>query len=247
MKREDARVHFTRRVKKYDHSSNWVRDRRLIQQIFDLANPKTESHVLDLATGTCLIASAFYKKVEKVTGIDICPEMTRNALTCMDSFVQAPAEKLPFKARSFDICVCRQGLQFMQLDKALEQIYRVLKPEGTVVFCHLTAYGEDDKETTFHIQQLRNPARKNFFTPADIHELLKKHQFIHVEEIEYITRESVNRWIHHGAIEPARMKSIIDAYRHAPDGFKRIHKVIFENGDIYDNMMMLLVKAGKEQ
>ena len=102
---------------------------------------------------------------------------------------------MPFADNSFDAIVCRQGLQFAELDKAIPEIHRVLKPGGTVVLCHLTAYNETDRDLTFAIQKLRNPARRNYLMPNDISTALKSQGFDQVEDIEYITEESVNKWI----------------------------------------------------
>ena len=68
--------------------------------------------MLDIATGTGLIAREFYGKVQKVTGLDISPEMAKHATGCMDEIVFAPYEQMPFGDNSFDAVVCRQGLQF---------------------------------------------------------------------------------------------------------------------------------------
>jgi len=105
-----------------------------------------------------------------VVGIDICRQMAQQARNYADGIVLSAAEKLPFKDNYFDICLCRQGLQFMEVNKVLFEIRRVLKPHGRIVLCHLTAYGKQDRQTTFLIQGLRNPARKNFFLPEDFFE-----------------------------------------------------------------------------
>jgi len=126
---ENAEIHFKNRAAKYNQSSNWVEDQLLIRKIFELSGAGKNSLVLDIATGTGLIAKEFYGKVKKVTGLDISPEMAKHAEGCMDEIVFAPVEQLPFPDNSFDAIVCRQGLQFAELDKAIPEIYRVLKPE----------------------------------------------------------------------------------------------------------------------
>ena len=210
---ENANIHFKNRAEKYNHSSNWVEDRQLIRRIFELSGSGKDSLVLDIATGTGLIAREFYGKVKKVTGLDISPEMAKHAEGCMDEIVFAPVEQLPFADNSFDAVVCRQGLQFAELDRAIPESYRVLKPGGTVVLCHLTAYNETDRELAFAIQKLRNPARRNYLLPADISASLETAGFSEVDNIEYLTDESVNKWIDNGAIPQANMDAIRALYR----------------------------------
>ena len=240
-----VKQHFIKRALNYNVSSSWVDDPELIRKIKDLARSKPKEYVLDIATVTGKIARVFCGHAHYVVGLDICREMILQARECADEFVLALAEKLPFRDRAFDVCVCRQGLQFMDLDAVISEICRILKPGGRVVLCHLTAYCEEDKEETFLIQKLRNPARKNFFMPEDIPGLLKQKAFMAVEHFVYITRESVNQWIDNHAIDAQRRRQIFDVYRNSSDSFKRIHDIEFRNGDIFDSMQMLIVKARK--
>ncbi len=242
---ENTTKHFIKRAGQYNHSSSWVENLNLIAKIRELAAVGPHGCVLDIAIGTGKVARAFYGRVRCVVGVDICPDMVRQAGGCADKIILSPAEHLPFRDCAFDACVCRQGLQFMKLEQVIPEVYRVLKSGGHAVFCHLTAYGPEDREETFLIQKLRNPARENFFLPGDIPAYMRRNAFINIEVTEYITRESVNQWINHGAIAEYDKIKIRKAYHQASDVFKRIHNVQFINGDIFDSMRMILVKATK--
>jgi len=242
---ENAAQHFIKRAKKYNSSSSWVGDTVLIGKIRDLAGYGPQAYILDIAIGTGKIAQAFRGHVKCVVGVDICTEMVQQAKECADKIVLTLAENLPFQNNTFDTCVCRQGLQFMQLNAVLSEIRRILKPGGLVVLCHLAAYGKEDKDETFLIQKLRNPARKNFFLPEDVPNLLKKKAFTKIELFEYITRESVSQWIDNGAIDENAQEKIREAYRKSSHAFKKIHNIQFKNGDILDSMKMVIVRARK--
>ena len=239
-------MHFAKRAGKYNHSSSWVDDGQLIERIYSLASVSPEAVILDIATGTGKIAQAFYSQVKKVVGMDICPSMCSQALSFLDDMVLTPAEKLSFKDGVFDACVCRQGLQFMELNCAISEISRVLKPGGRLVLCHLTAYGQIDKDEAFAIQRLRNPARKNFFLPEDLPRLLSEYGFAQIEAFEYLSVESVNRWIDNGALSDQTQEKIRQLYKGSSQGFRKAHNLKFESDDITDTMKMLLVKAVKK-
>jgi len=240
---ESAGKHFTKRARKYNHSSNWVDDTVLIGKMRDLAGAGPKAHVLDIAIGTGKVAEVFHGQVKYVVGLDICKEMVIQAKACADRIVLASAENLPFKNNIFDVCVCRQGLQFMDLDDVFSQIRRVLKPGGRVVLCHLTAHSTSDKDEAFFIQKLRNPARKNFFLPDDFLRLLQNKGFTDLESLEYFTEESVNQWIDNSAINESRRAKIREMYKNSSDDFKKIHSIKFENKDILDTMKMFIVKG----
>jgi ubiquinone/menaquinone biosynthesis C-methylase UbiE len=245
--RVSAKSHFKRRARKYNQSSSWVDDKKLIRKMLGLACARREAHVLDIAIGTGKVARAFRGRVKRVVGLDISREMTQQAKACADQIVMAPAERLPFEDNHFDICVCRQGLQFMDAPRVISEIFRVLKPGGRVVLCHLAAYGARDKKETFLIQKLRNPSRKNFFLPDDFRRLLARNGFCSIESFTHLTRESVNRWTDNGAITEEAREKIRDVYKKAPPLFKKIHRVEFMEGDIFDTMKMVLVKARKKK
>ena len=242
---ENANIHFKNRAEKYNHSSNWVEDKELISRIFKLSGAGADSLVLDIATGTGLIAREFYKKVKKVTGLDISPEMAEHSEGCMDEIVFAPVEELPFPDNSFDSVVCRQGLQFARLELAIPEIHRVLKPGGIVVLCHLTAFDESDKDLTFAIQKLRNPARRNYLMPADISDRLKQQGFKDVEDIKYLTDESINKWINNGAIPQENMEAIRNLYGSSPEDFRKTHNIRFTADDIMDEMLLVIARGKK--
>ena len=243
---QTSKEHFGLRAKKYNSSAKWIDDKKLIDKMVDLADVKLDDRVLDIAVGTGIISKAFHKRVKCVVGVDIATKMMEQAQRHTDELVLCNAEKMPFDDMSFDACICRQGLQFMDVDKVMSQIFRLLKSGGRVVLCHLTAHDKKDSDTAFLIQKLRNPARKNFFIPDDFITLLKKHNFSDIELHDYISVESVNRWIDNGAIDEAQKEKIRDAYRHSSDEFKKIHSLKFTDGDILDSMKMVIVKALKK-
>jgi len=243
--RKNPVKYFMDRAKEYNFSSRWVADAVLIKKLRELSGANPEAKVLDIAIGTGKIAQAFQGWVKCVVGVDICWEMVRQARHCVDYIVLAPAEKLPLRNDIFDICVCRQGLQFMDLGGVLGEIHRVLKPGGRIVLCHLTAYGEKDKEESFLIQKFRNPARKNFFLPEDIPCLLKNQAFKDIEYFDYISRESVNQWIDNAAISKNAKERVKQIYRDASFDFKRIHSIEFKEEDILDSMKMIIARARK--
>jgi len=102
-------------------------------------------HVLDLASGTGEPSLSIAQAVGpqgRVVATDLVPGMLDNArqnaralgLTNME-FRQADAEQLPFSDQEFDRVTCRFGIMFFpQIDKALGNIRRVLKPGGRVSF-----------------------------------------------------------------------------------------------------------------
>jgi len=96
---------------------------------------RSEDLVLDVATGTGIIAEIFFRKAKAVVGLDFTQEMFKQALLRLNFMVNAQAEKLPFSDNAFDLVTCRQGLQFMDALKAVSQMHRVCKPGARSFWC----------------------------------------------------------------------------------------------------------------
>jgi ubiquinone/menaquinone biosynthesis C-methylase UbiE len=112
------------------------------QKLITEHEPWTGLQVLDLATGTGVVASLLAHEVGngQVTGADINPQMLAFAEARAESlgqqikFIECSAEALDFADESLDVVVCQQGFQFFpDKAKAAAEIFRVLRPKGTAL------------------------------------------------------------------------------------------------------------------
>ncbi|MGV9295810.1 class I SAM-dependent methyltransferase [Amycolatopsis sp. NPDC003676] len=237
--------HFTNRAPTYDRSSSWCTDDALGEVVLRAAAPTSASHVLDVACGTGLVSRLFHGRVAKVIGADITAEMAEQAKPRLDELVVAPAETLPFPAGSFDVVVCRQGIQFMTLPDATREMVRVLKPGGRLVLVNLCAYGPADRDEYFEILRLRNPVRRHFFLPEDLRALLRESGCAEVSLERYVSVENVDVWSDNGAIAESRREAIRRVYRGASEEFRRLHAVQEEDGSFVDHMLFLVAAGTK--
>jgi len=228
--------HFTARAARYNVSSHWVTDPVLAERTLAIADVKPAHRVLDVACGTGLVSQVFKGKVAKVVGADITEAMFEQARPFVDELVVTPGETLPFPDASFDRVVCRQGIQFMDDQRAVSEMLRVLVPGGRVVLIHLCAYGEADRPEYFEILRLRNEARRNFYLREDLARLLTGAGAVDVAVHDYISVEDVDVWSNTGAIEEADREAIRAVYRTASPAFAELHAVAV--GDrIVDHML----------
>jgi demethylmenaquinone methyltransferase/2-methoxy-6-polyprenyl-1,4-benzoquinol methylase len=92
--------------------------------------------VLDVATGTGLVAKALVERGYRVTGLDQSPEMLERARERFDGgveLVEASAEEIPFSDASFDHLTFTYLLRYVDDPGAtLRELARVVRPGGTV-------------------------------------------------------------------------------------------------------------------
>jgi demethylmenaquinone methyltransferase/2-methoxy-6-polyprenyl-1,4-benzoquinol methylase len=103
-------------------------------------NPAT---ILDIATGTGDLAIAMAKATSaKITGFDLSAGMlevgkkkvAEQKLDKQIEMIQGDAENMPFADNSFDVITVAFGVRnFENLEKGLDEIYRVLKPGGKFI------------------------------------------------------------------------------------------------------------------
>lgn len=98
-------------------------------------NSKKNSRLLDIGTGTGVLPRGLLPFNGIITGIDISNDQIIQAKRLSEkednlSFMVATAEQLPFDDMHFDNVTACQCYQYFDKEKAVPEIYRVLKPNG---------------------------------------------------------------------------------------------------------------------
>jgi len=98
--------------------------------------PRDQGHVLDVATGTGLVAAELVRRDFRVTGVDQSPDMLARARERFGErveLVEASAESLPFADGSFEHLTFTYLLRYVA-DPAgtLAELARVVRPGGIV-------------------------------------------------------------------------------------------------------------------
>ena len=110
--------------------------------LLNLMNPSPNQNLVDVACGTGDIAKLFLNNVNRdseITCVDPNRGMVQKGREKLNKFknikwVIAPAEKLPLKENSFNFYTISFGLRNTNnLDNALKEAYRVLKPGGRFI------------------------------------------------------------------------------------------------------------------
>lgn len=100
--------------------------------------------ILDLGTGTGLLARRFAADGATVSGLDRSPgqlEMARAAANregVSIDFKQGSAESLPFDPSSFDVVTANQCWMYFDLKRTIPEVLRVLAPDGRLLVSHFS-------------------------------------------------------------------------------------------------------------
>lgn len=133
---------YTRRSHNYDESKF---HQQIAAHLVEFANIQWGETILDIATGTGLVAIAAAQIVEdrgRVVAIDISTGMLQQAESKIKAiglhnieFLQADAEDLDFPENTFDVILCSAAITWLlDIPTALRQWYKLLKPGGRLGF-----------------------------------------------------------------------------------------------------------------
>jgi len=138
---------FTELAPRYEKTVNnelqkfWgINYKDFIDTLINKTETNTGEKILDVATGTCLIPRRLVEKQRNVniSGIDITFDMLKNGKEKINkidansfiSLTTGDAMLMPFRSNIFDVVMCGLATHHMDVPKLLNEINRILKPEG---------------------------------------------------------------------------------------------------------------------
>ncbi len=108
-------------------------------------------NILDLGTGTGVLARNMYKYGAKWTGTDISPEQIEQAKLLAEAggmkidFIAVPTEEIDFPKESFDVITACQCFWYFDHEKVMPKLAELLKPEGKLLILYMAWLPFEDK------------------------------------------------------------------------------------------------------
>ena len=157
---------------------------------------KPKMKVLELGCGTGYFTKEAARSGASITAIDISPELLNEAAEEVSlpnvEFIAENAYDMSFEDNSFDAVIGSSVLHHLKIDNALNEIFRVLRPGGTVHFTEPNMLnpqialqknipflkkmlGDSPDETAFFAWSLKKKMRAHGFFEIDI----KPFDFLH--------------------------------------------------------------------
>lgn len=173
--KERVKLQFGRNVANYVHSPLHEEGADL-QLLADWVKSEQAKDALDLATGGGHAALAVSPLVERLTAVDLTPEMLSTAEAFLRSkghdrirFVAGDAEKLPFEPASFDLIVCRIAAHhFPNPDAFVSEAARVLSAGGTFILMDNIAPEAEEVDRLYNdVEKRRDPSHVRAWTKTE--------------------------------------------------------------------------------
>ncbi|MCL4507010.1 MAG: methyltransferase domain-containing protein [Chloroflexi bacterium] len=217
---ELAKQVFAQRASFYTTSAAH-KDPQVLAKVVALANPIPVWHALDVATGTGHTAFAIAPFVTSVIGTDLTPEMlvearklqTELGIANVD-FRTADAHQLPFEDGVFDLVTSRRAPHhFSDINLALREMRRVLKPGGRLVIDDRSVPEDDDVDTCMNqLDWYHDQSHVREYRPSEWRRMLEESGF-QIEVIEpYVQHRPLSSLTHNvDAENVARIHTRLDS------------------------------------
>jgi ubiquinone/menaquinone biosynthesis C-methylase UbiE len=195
-----------------------VRDTpEVLAEKVEFAKPQPQELVLDVACGSGAFILAVAPRVSFACGIDLTPQMLRQALQFQAekqianaAFACADAEHIPYPDASFDLVSCQHAFHHItKAEPVLEEMMRVTKPQGRLLILDPLAPESDSKFELFNqIERLRDPSHTFSLRLTTFLNMFEEHGLEVLRQSVRRRQRSFNQWMQRAGLEPGQKRYV---------------------------------------
>lgn len=223
-----------------------------LRVLLELARPRPEWRVLDVATGAGHTAFAFAPEVAVVTAVDLTDAMVLKtaelaAVKGLNNVraVAADAAWLPFASHIFDVVTCRLAFHhFPDPTQAIRQCRRVLKQDGVLVLTDNVAV-EDPGAAEYYnaYEKLRDPSHHRVYSLPRLREMLTSAGFT-IEATRELTKElEFSAWTDRQNVSKVDKDELLAMMRKLPDPLQQLFSPRWADGTLYFSLHEAVILA----
>jgi ubiquinone/menaquinone biosynthesis C-methylase UbiE len=195
-----------------------VRDTpEVVAEKVEFAKPQPQELILDVACGPGAFVLAIAPRVSFACGIDLTPEMLRQARQFQTekqianvAFACADAEHIPFPDASFDLVSCQHAFHHItKAEPVLEEMMRVTKPQARLLILDPLAPESDSKFELFNqIERLRDPSHTFSLRLTTFLSMFEQHELEVLRQSVRRRQRSFNQWMRRAGLQPGQKRYI---------------------------------------
>ena len=221
------------RSAKYDQLF-WVNDTDYLTLIANVGGFCVSDVVLDVGSGTGVVARYLKDKVGHVVCVDISSSMLQKGDWQNMSVVKWDIGSRLFVDNLFVKIVARMVLHHIidGLDRVIVRCHDMLKRDGVFVVAEGIPPDDSPEVVNWYTQMFRLKEERLTLTEAFLKERLLHNGFSSVRTYLHINDEfSVNNWLENSGIEKRLQARIYDMHVNAPDCVKKAYKMRLTSSD----------------
>ena len=232
-----------------EHYNNleWANNKLYLDACVESGNFKKSDVVLDVGTGTGIVAHAVSPLVKQVIGLDKSQEMLEHSNWAGNMyFIKRDIFNPIFVDEVFDKITCRMVfhhiLKFRQ--KAMDECYRMLKRGGLMIFSEGVPPTKRVRKDYIEIFRLKE--KRATFYEEDMLNLMKKSGFVDIDiNIIILKRMSVKNWLINSSVPNTTREKIYKLHKAAPDYFKEDYDLVVKDNDCLIDIKKVILTGKK--
>ena len=245
----DAKEFWAVRAKKYNNLE-WASKGDFLHTFLNAGAFHEDDTVLDIGTGTGIIAHTVSPFVKKITGIDISDEMLKRAENPAFKnieWLRMDAHDLKFKANTFNKVTARMVFHHIieHTQKAMNECLRVLKKGGIMVFSEGVPPTEHVK--SFYTEMFKLKEDRITFMESDLEELMRKAKFSSIhKKIFWARNSSIRNWLENSGLPKKTQDAIYQMHVDLDDQGKKNYNMQIKDGDCFIDMKFVILTGTKK-
>jgi ubiquinone/menaquinone biosynthesis C-methylase UbiE len=237
------------RARRYNRLE-WVRKDEYLSAFLEPVRSAPSGEVLDIGTGTGIVAHALAANVEKVVGIDTSQDMLDRALQQRVAsnvvFLRGDVHNLPFSDGTFSKVTARMVFHHIvsQTEEAICECYRVLKNGG--VMCLSEGVPPSPKVKDWYTEMFKLKEERLTFMEDDLVELMRYAGFRNTKTVIHVSKRcSIRNWLVNSGLPLETQSAIYQMHLALDDYGKKAYNMVTFDHDILIDMKFAIVVGEK--
>jgi len=227
----------------------WATKSGYLHSFLDAVKFKKEDVVLDIGTGTGIIAHTISPHVKKAIGIDISQDMLDHALAHQvgnEIFMKCDAKKLPFPDNQFSKVTARMVFHHIIKDtqEAMDECARVLNKGNYMIFSEGIPPSEHVKP--FYVDMFKLKEERITFMENDMERLMRNAGLKIVDKIIHWNRKSsIKNWLENSGLDKKIQDKIFKMHIDLDNRGKKDYNMILKDNDCLIDMKFIILVGEK--
>jgi len=243
----DKKLYWNIRAAKYDRLY-WTKDISYIDVILKAGNFSKHEVVLDVGTGTGIMARKIKPLVNHVIALDSSEAMLEKGKWDGFSFIKWNiAEKL-FKDDIFDKVIARMVFHhiFDELHKVFLKCFNLLKNGGALIVAEGVPPNNDIEIVEWYTKMFKYKEKRRVFSKDELIKYFKEAGYVNIKYQIYIMRNfSIINWLQNSGLDKKNMEIILEMHYNASPKIKTAYNMQITESDCLVDTKNVIITGDK--
>ena len=211
-----------------------TKDKFYLDCIVEASRFKKKDVVLDVGTGTGIIARTLKPHVRHVVGMDISESMLEKGNWEGFSSIKWDISDLLFANSTFDKVIARMVFHHIldNLDRVMLRCYDLLKDGGSLIVAEGIPPTDEQDVIDWYSHMFSFKEKRRTFTERQLKDFFKRNGFTNVNSIVYTMKNfSIKNWLKNSGLDPNKQKKIIKLHVAADRNIKNAYNMKLTKDD----------------